>query len=112
VSVPSSELGHSPLPASECVSPLGPKGGRSNSLYRRCGGDTIRTTGKKAWHCLLCGKYCKLFIFPYQKVNEIVRVPGHKQLYVEEFRRGKWKRGEIGGINIGKMEYGRLGNGS
>ncbi len=34
-----------------CLSPLGPKEGRSNTPMRLRGwGDPIRTTGKKAWH--------------------------------------------------------------
>jgi hypothetical protein len=51
VSVPSSILG-SPFPSSptsECVSPLGPKGGEEQHCLRGWG-NSIRTTGKKAWH--------------------------------------------------------------
>ncbi len=48
-SVPSSYLGPpTPLPASESVCPLGPKGGRSNTPMQVR--DPIPTTGKKAWH--------------------------------------------------------------
>jgi hypothetical protein len=52
VSVPSSALGPpTPSHASECVYPLGPKGGRSNTHLRvREWGDPIRTIGKKALH--------------------------------------------------------------
>ncbi len=50
VPVPSSELGPAiPSPASEFVSPLGPKGGKSKTPLRVRGwGDPMRTTGKKA----------------------------------------------------------------
>ncbi len=48
---PSSELGTpTPSPVSECVSPLGPKGGRSNTPLQVSGlWSPIRTTVKKAW---------------------------------------------------------------
>ncbi len=50
VSLPSSESGLPiPVPASECASRLGPKGGQ-HSLVSEGGGDPIRTTGQKAWH--------------------------------------------------------------
>ncbi len=43
--------GSPPPPASECVSPLGPNSTRSNTALRVRGmGDSIRTTGQKAWH--------------------------------------------------------------
>jgi hypothetical protein len=52
VFVPSSGLGPpTPSPASECVSPLGPKGGRSNTPWRVRGwGNPIRKNVNKAWH--------------------------------------------------------------
>ncbi len=62
VSVLSSELAElgpppSPPQAIVYVSPLGPKGGRSNtSLWVKGWGDPVRTTGKKAWTiCILWG---------------------------------------------------------
>ncbi len=43
-----------PLPACECVSPLGTNGGRSNTGGEGVG-DPIRTTGKKAWQSVKRG---------------------------------------------------------
>jgi hypothetical protein len=105
-------IGSTPPPpphASEYVSPLDPKGGVATLPCGSRGGPISDDWKESLGFCILCGKYCKLFIFPYHKVNETVRVPAYKQLSVEKFRRGKLKRGEIGGISIGKMGNGRLG---
>ncbi len=47
-----------PPPENECVSPLGPKRGESNTRLA-CGvrewGDPVRMTGHRAWHSLYSG---------------------------------------------------------
>jgi hypothetical protein len=51
VYAPSSELVPlAPSSGSECVSPLGSKGGEQHSLAVEGVGDPIRTTVQKAWH--------------------------------------------------------------
>ncbi len=50
-----------PFPASECVSPLGPKGVRHNTPLRVRGWGPNQTTGQKAWHSVYSVQYCEQY---------------------------------------------------
>jgi hypothetical protein len=60
VSVPSPELGP-PAPASQCVSPLDPKGEEQHSLAGEREGPNSEDIGQKAWHSVYSVQYCEQY---------------------------------------------------